>query len=50
VYDLPPRIILEQHPTLFPDINAVYSTSRNLCDRLRRHKEIVQLYTAVLAV
>jgi DNA-directed RNA polymerase specialized sigma24 family protein len=48
VYDLPPRIILERHPTLFPGINAVYTTSRNLCDRLRRHKKIAHLYAAVL--
>ena len=45
-----PEAILERHPTLFPDINAVYTTSRNLCDRLRRHKQIARLYADVLAV
>jgi DNA-directed RNA polymerase specialized sigma24 family protein len=42
VLDLPPRLILVSHPTLSPCIKAVYSTLRNLCDRLGRDKEFVQ--------
>jgi DNA-directed RNA polymerase specialized sigma24 family protein len=44
VYNLPPRIILNRHPTLFPDITAIYSAIRNLRDRLRRDRKLAQLY------
>jgi DNA-directed RNA polymerase specialized sigma24 family protein len=49
VYNLPPRIILDRHPTLFPDITAIYSAIRNLRDRLRRDTELAQLYAEHLA-
>lgn len=42
--DLPPRTIYARHPALFPHINAVYTAIRNLCDRLRRHKRLAELY------
>lgn len=44
VLDLPPRTIYARHQTLFPDIKAVYAAIRNLCDRLRRHKGLAELY------
>ena len=49
VYNLPPRIILDRHPMLFPDITAIYSAIRNLRDRLRRDRELAQLYAEHLA-
>ncbi|HET9222540.1 MAG TPA: hypothetical protein VFO07_08555 [Roseiflexaceae bacterium] len=49
VFSFPPRIILERHPALFPDVKAVYATIRNLCDRLRRDKVLAQCYTDYLA-
>lgn len=49
VYNLPPRIILNRHPTLFPDIAAIYSAIRNLRDRLRRDTELAQLYAEHVA-
>jgi hypothetical protein len=39
VLDLPPRIIQSRHPALFADVKVVYAAIRNVCDRLRRHKE-----------
>lgn len=49
VYGYPPRIILARHPALFSDATAVYTVIRNLCDRLRRHKELARIYTEQLA-
>jgi DNA-directed RNA polymerase specialized sigma24 family protein len=49
VYDLPPRIILARHPALFPDINVVYTTIRNLCERFQRNRELSQHYAEHLA-
>jgi DNA-directed RNA polymerase specialized sigma24 family protein len=50
VLDLPPRIILARHPTLFADITAIYSVVRNLCCRLARHPELRQLWEDAVAV
>jgi DNA-directed RNA polymerase specialized sigma24 family protein len=50
VYDLPPRIILARHPALFQDINVVYTTIRNLCDRFQRNRGLSRRYTEHLAV
>lgn len=44
VQGIPPRHILSRHPTLFVDIAAVYRAVRNLCDRLKRHIELRQLW------
>jgi DNA-directed RNA polymerase specialized sigma24 family protein len=44
VLDHAPRIILRRHPALFQNIAAVYAAIRNLCDRLRRHKQLAQSY------
>jgi len=43
VLDLPPRVIMERHPTIFPDVSVVYSSIRNLCNRLRRNRDIQRL-------
>lgn len=37
VLDLLPRQIQARHPDLFPNVNLVYATQRNVCDRLRHH-------------
>ena len=44
VLDLPPRAILARHPTLFADVATIYAVIRNLCDRLRRNKDICRFY------
>jgi DNA-directed RNA polymerase specialized sigma24 family protein len=44
VYGHPPRVIQARHPALFSDVTVVYTTIRNLCERLRRHKEIARIY------
>ena len=44
VYDLPPRTILRRHPDLFADAHAIYTTKRNLFDRLQRCSELRQVY------
>jgi DNA-directed RNA polymerase specialized sigma24 family protein len=49
VLDLPPRTIYARHKQLFPDIQAVYAAIRNLCERLRRHKRLTELYAERLA-
>ena len=49
VLDLAPRIILKRHSALFQDIAAVYAAIRNLCDRLRRHKQLARTYAEYLA-
>jgi hypothetical protein len=44
VYDLPPRAILRRHPELFADAHTIYTTKRNLFDRLQRSPELRQMY------
>jgi DNA-directed RNA polymerase specialized sigma24 family protein len=44
VYDLPPRAILTRHPDLFADPTEIYTTKRNLYDRLKRCPELRELY------
>lgn len=44
VLDLPPRKIQARHPTLFADVSVVYTSIRNLCDRLRRNQDVRRLY------
>jgi len=44
VYDLPPRAILRRHPDLFADAHVIYTTKRNLFDRLQRCPELRQAY------
>jgi DNA-directed RNA polymerase specialized sigma24 family protein len=41
---VPPRIIWARHPQLFPDVTAVYTTKRNLFERLQRNRDLLQLY------
>jgi DNA-directed RNA polymerase specialized sigma24 family protein len=43
MHELPPRAILTRYPELFPNIAAVYSTKRNLFDRLRRNPDVQRL-------
>ena len=47
--NLPPRIILARHPTLFADVVAVYAAIKNLCDRLRRSPEMRRFYEELRA-
>jgi DNA-directed RNA polymerase specialized sigma24 family protein len=49
VLDLPPRVIHVRHPELFPHVRRVYETIRNLGDRLRRSRDLRQLYGDGLA-
>jgi len=44
LYDYPPRIVQARYPALFSDVTVVYTAIRNLCDRLRRHKEFARMY------
>jgi DNA-directed RNA polymerase specialized sigma24 family protein len=44
VYDLPPRAILRRHPELFSDAHTIYTTKRNLFDRLQRCPELRRAY------
>jgi hypothetical protein len=44
MYDLPPRTILRRHPELFADAHTVYTTKRNLFERLQRCAELRQVY------
>jgi DNA-directed RNA polymerase specialized sigma24 family protein len=44
VYDLPPRAILARHPDLFADADTIYTTKRNLIERLKRSPELRRLY------
>ena len=48
-YDLPPRAILARHPELFADATEVYTTKRNLLDRLKRSPEMRRLYQGWMA-
>jgi DNA-directed RNA polymerase specialized sigma24 family protein len=43
IYGLPPRAIVERHRHIFPDVAAVYSTKRNLLQRLERNGDIRRL-------
>jgi DNA-directed RNA polymerase specialized sigma24 family protein len=43
-YDLPPRAILARHPRLFADAAEIYTTKRNLLDRLKRSADMQRLY------
>jgi hypothetical protein len=49
VFDLPPRVIQDRHPQLFPDMMKIYVAIRNLRERLRRHKDLQRLYAEHLA-
>jgi hypothetical protein len=44
LYILPPRAIFERHPGLFADAGEIYTTKRNLLDRLKRCPEMRRLY------
>jgi len=44
IYALPPRRILERHPDLFADVEAIYRAKRNLIERLQRSRELRSLY------
>jgi DNA-directed RNA polymerase specialized sigma subunit len=44
VNDLTPRAILRRYPDLFADAHAIYTTKRNLFDRLKRCAELRQVY------
>jgi hypothetical protein len=43
VHDQPPRVIQACHPELFPNIDAIYRTKRNLLERLQRNPQLQQL-------
>ncbi|MBK9712911.1 MAG: sigma-70 family RNA polymerase sigma factor [Kouleothrix sp.] len=49
VYGLPPRDILMRHPGLFDGAVEIYTTKRNLLDRLKRCAELRLLYQEWLA-
>jgi DNA-directed RNA polymerase specialized sigma24 family protein len=49
VFDLPPRVIQNRHPLLFPDVMKIYAAIRNLRERLRRHEDLRRLYAEHLA-
>jgi DNA-directed RNA polymerase specialized sigma24 family protein len=44
IYDLPPRVIHKRHQQLFPNVAAVYSTKRNLLQRLQRNGDLRRLH------
>jgi len=44
IYALPPRKLLERHPELFADVEAIYRAKRNLIERLQRSRELRGLY------
>jgi DNA-directed RNA polymerase specialized sigma24 family protein len=50
VYNLPPRDIQARHPELFPDIGSVYTTKRNLFNRLQRNHDLLRLREAISAL
>ena len=45
--DLPPRAILVRHPDLFADIDAIYSTKRNLLARLKGNRALRELFEEI---
>ena len=44
VHGLPPRAILARYPRLFANVTEVYSTKRNIFERLQRCDDLRQLY------
>lgn len=46
VYGFPPRAIQARHPELFPNVASVYTTKRNLFNRLQRNQVLLQLREA----
>jgi hypothetical protein len=48
-YALPPRAILERHPSLFATAIDIYIMKRNLLDRLKNCPEMQQLYQERMA-
>ena len=46
VYGLPPRAIQVRHPELFPTVASVYTTKRNLFNRLQRNQDLLRLREA----
>jgi DNA-directed RNA polymerase specialized sigma24 family protein len=42
IQGLPPRVIMNRHPDLFPDIASVYNANRNLYNRLSRSSTLRQ--------
>lgn len=48
-YCLPPRAIHVRHPQLFPDVTAVYSTKRNLFERLQRNSDLRRLCQEIVS-
>jgi len=49
VYALPPRAILERHPSLFANTTEIYIIKRNLLDRLKHCPEMRQFYREWMA-
>jgi DNA-directed RNA polymerase specialized sigma24 family protein len=49
VYGLPPRAIQARHPGLFPNVASVYTTKRNLFNRLQRNQDLLRLREAFSA-
>lgn len=41
---LPPRAIVQRHPSIFDDVREVYRIKHNLFDRLRRDEDLRELY------
>jgi DNA-directed RNA polymerase specialized sigma24 family protein len=48
VYGLPPRAIQARHPDLFPNVASVYTTKRNLFDRLQRNPDVLRLCESMM--
>ena len=49
VLALPPRSIWARHMDLFPTVALVYTTKRNLLNRLQRNRDLQQLHQELLA-
>jgi DNA-directed RNA polymerase specialized sigma24 family protein len=49
VFDLPPRVIQDRHPLLYPNVKKIYTAIRNLRERLRRHEGLRRFYAEFLA-
>jgi DNA-directed RNA polymerase specialized sigma24 family protein len=45
-YGLPPRTIQARHPDQFPTVDSVYTTKRNLFNRLQRNPDVLRLRDA----
>jgi DNA-directed RNA polymerase specialized sigma24 family protein len=50
VYGLPPRAIQARHPQMFPDVGIVYSTKRNLFERLQRNPILSRLREELISI